>query len=1273
MELPEHPSPEQIEQIRALLEQGGGMFGQPPDGSIKGLCDAHPDLTKSLEEFDLASAVRLIASLETIPALLGNTIRIEVLLHLAVNCCKGNRSATPIELRAWVTHLKESPMATQEDPPEDVFVGYVCTRHGGFRVLPGIFSHADFILERLLRFLGEKIEFPGFLGAYESVLNLLKISESISTALGLARYSACDTEPEESLLLPPAEQLELRANALHFDQSRLDQLGVDLAKLKPFFFDQSHAETFANEPLFGSSLELHPLLSMESGVLVASPTSLCRAAVVHILGIASGQSGWSNTFFEIESAHFFINRILNRIGIEHINIKLPPTPASLPPLYPYPGQFDYGMPALGLILSSPLTTGTDLEEFESFTPDQVKDLTQYISDCCAALEAVEGFKGGLVLLAMSSVGRPIGFGIGDLRPEWKLFSTGLGDWQTLAGDEDFKAKRLWYLGLQQDLAEAANIETMNISGLLNLYGFWKQQDFELIPREMDPRNPHNLLVIDGSYSKRINVELKSLHDRHCRLYHGGTSWVKLHRQGAGLNPDLNTNLRYCDYSAAGQGILRGCIALQDTSWWIEADSRPKDPSSRSLVFRLWDCVFSWAERTLSKLAEIHPDWIQSNLKVELDFPGIEKWNVTGVPESSEKLGNLGVDIDRSSASARLTFGEAFLRNFYRPDNVAEREIVAALIRATAETKLDDAQVEECVGQVTKNENTRFFHIVRALTLETAIGGPESAKPALIPKEEIARIEASLAYTAIETPPQKITNSNEAREFLDKLVAAIQARLCARLKEFWILPIVSYSFSQLDELSRDGSRWSLSTRSLLSLEDGSDWLRARLRTESGRLALAEIANRALIETAAYSFNPEATEIISQTEHASLLAEFAVMIQLANYRDAVANGFVDAAITIHPNGAVEFDDLFQQDVFQPYLTARIDDKIQWDADAYDNNFEVPDKEAETAANEHPEVVAFEKAFSAEFGFPYETIVKVINHFDEMAIARGDAGGTVDFPTLSRVLRDEIGLSQPQVAIFLERFVLPIRPAWNKKFPTGCGVNDVLPWRFYRGLSILVRPFVEVSRTPKQYAISASHLHRWRRYLTHSISQGHLAERLFRSNEMKSYLGSVAHKKGHDFEKKVGAAMGEIISDIRVGIQMTELGAPADPDLGDIDVLAWNSKSRTVMLVECKRLKTALTVPQAIQQLEEFRGDAANPEDSLAKHQRRVNWLKENPEGISKITGIPREQILWTSLLVTSGRVPMSYLDTTSFSKDQAIPFQELEVRIRSFAEGVTNAPS
>ncbi len=1133
----------------------------------------------------------------------------------------------------------------------------------------GIYSHVDFILERLLTFLGEKVDFPSFGDAYESVLELLKLSESIASELNLIRYSVGNPSAE-SLSLPTAAQLECHAHAVYFDTSRLDSLGIAAEKLAPYVFDLSKIEEFGSASLYRSPLEKRPLIRDTSGLIVASPASMCRAAITHVLEITPNLGGWANTFFEKESAEFFCNRILKRIGITlKGGGKLPMPPPSLPPLYSVVGQFDYGMPVLALTISSPLTQGSDLAEVESFSDELSDDLSQYISDCCSSYENMNGFKGGMVLLALSTIGKPIGFGLRKLRPGWHFYSADLSDWQTLAFDQDFSAKRLWYLGEQEILAEKANLQIMNFSGLLNLYGLWRRQNFALQPLSMDPRNPRNMLVIGGEFSQKINVDLKTIRDRHCRLFVDGITWVELHRQEASLNPDLSTNHVYYDYETADAGLLRGCIEYGDVCWWIESVHRPKIPTALNLVFRLWECVCNWAERVLFLLEKERPNWISSNLRFELVFPNVDKWNLSSISAPTSELGELTLTIDRHSKSARLVFEEGFLQNFYRPDNLAETKIVSTLIRASVETnevKISNSEIEEYSLKITKGKNSRFFHVIQASTLESVIASPENAKPIMIPEEETARIGVGLAYTVDDNPPKKITDADEARIFLDKVVAGIQARLSSRLKQFWILPVVSYSFSQLDELSKSGSRWSLSTRSLLSLEDRADWLRERLRNESGRLALTEVTNRALIETAVYSYSPETKEIISQTQHASLLAELAVMIELANYRDAVAAGFVESNITIHPNGVIEYADSFQHEVVQPYLKSRIDDKIQWDADAYDENFNVSDDRDEEVVvecprEEVPEIAAFQKAFCAEFGFPYDALSRIIEIFTGFAIKCGDGGGTLESLLFMSLLKKGGGLSEPQVESFINRFVLPIRPAWNKNLPKGCDINDVLPWRYFRGLSVLVRPFVEISRSPRQFAISAPHLHRWHRYLSQSISQGHLPERLFKSEEMKRYLGSVAHRKGHEFAKNVAAVVAEALPDLKVEIKMCALGAPQSPDLGDIDILAWSPKGGIVFLIECKRLKTALTVRQVIQQLEEFRGDPTNSQDSLVKHQRRVDWLKNNPFGVAKLTGISPELIRWKPLLVTSGRVPMSYLDAIEFSREQVVPFQDLATQL------------
>jgi hypothetical protein len=126
------------------------------------------------------------------------------------------------------------------------------------------------------------------------------------------------------------------------------------------------------------------------------------------------------------------------------------------------------------------------------------------------------------------------------------------------------------------------------------------------------------------------------------------------------------------------------------------------------------------------------------------------------------------------------------------------------------------------------------------------------------------------------------------------------------------------------------------------------------------------------------------------------------------------------------------------------------------------------------------------------------------------------------------------------------------------------------------------------------------------------------------------------------------------------MTKLGAPKNPDLGDIDVLAWRRTSEDVFLVEAKRLTPALTVREVIQRLEEFRGDE-KANDSLRKHIRRIAWIEQNLAGVEKLTGIPIARIKSHPLLVTSEPVPMQFFAKMKFPVGQVVPIDDLKSQL------------
>ncbi|MBX3742810.1 MAG: hypothetical protein KF712_17635 [Akkermansiaceae bacterium] len=1232
--------------------------------SIAALKETHSQLCKILAPINLSSAVPLIAALETIPNLQKYGVRLSVLLHLALVSCRGEQEPTISDLDQWIHLIRESPTCVQEDPPEDVFVGYVCSPAGGFRVFPGLISNADFIVERLLTFLHKKREFPTFADGHDSVVELLKLSEAIANSLALPRYFTRVDHTDNDLPSPDQAQIETHTKAVTFNDATLIDLGIDKNKLTPFILDPSKVEQINNENVFGSSIEVFPLINFDDILVIAAPSILCRAAAIRILDVVRNLGGWADTFFEIESAEYFINKVIPHLGIKPNRITLPKPASDVPRLYPYAGQFDFGMPTLVLTQTSPLSQGSNIEDLETLSDQQIDGFTQYLSDCCECLEQVEGFKGGIIIFALSGVGRPMATALKELRPNWHFYSAPLADWKTLATEHDFTTRRLWYLAQQEEMAESAKIQFVNMAGLLNLYGFWKRRRFALLPADMDPKQPNKMLMLSSDCAQQVNLENKNTSDRHCVWHPIELKWLEVERDGAGLNPDVRSNLKYCDHESTVNGVLRGCVSIEKFAWWIEVRDRPKSSKASGHVFKLWECVQRWSERILLIMSKDYGHLIPREAVILLQFPAAEDWNLDSISEQEDRDMQLICDIHPAKNLISLTISEYFLSEFFQPKNSAERKIVTALVRALAENNgkvFLENEEQECVQRIVKNHDTRFFHILRSSDLE-AVMATGRAEPMLIPEEEFERVGIGLAYTASNAPAKIITDRKEAQKFLEKIVRGIQGRLSAKLKDLWILPVVSHCFSQLDELSRDSSRWNFSIRSLLALEENAEWLQDHLRNSGGRIAQAEIANRALIETAAYSCDPSSRVVVSQTEHLSMLADIAVMLQIAGYRDAITNGLVEPEIKIHLNGQIEFDDGFREKVMKPYLTSRVDDNIRRAAELYDDHFSKEVIDAPPASEQNSEAERFESAFFAEFGFYSDSLTKVTEVFAEFAKRSSQSGGTLEDLQLRQLLINRATLSKHQTEAFLERFVLPMRPAWDKEFPTGCEPNDVFPWRFFRGLSVLIRPFVEVSKSPKQYAISATHLQRWRSYFIHSLLNGDLPDRIFRSVEMKSYLGGLTKKRGERFEKKVADEMRKILPEVRHSVKMRELGkADASPS-DDVDVVAWDLNSGRVYLLECKSLKRALTASQVIQQLESFRGDPENTDDYLAKHVRRVEWLKANSDGVTRLTGISAANIQWTPILVSDGRVPMSHFEMSAVPRDQIIAYADLRPLIR-----------
>ena len=179
---------------------------------------------------------------------------------------------------------------------------------------------------------------------------------------------------------------------------------------------------------------------------------------------------------------------------------------------------------------------------------------------------------------------------------------------------------------------------------------------------------------------------------------------------------------------------------------------------------------------------------------------------------------------------------------------------------------------------------------------------------------------------------------------------------------------------------------------------------------------------------------------------------------------------------------------------------------------------------------------------------------------------------------------------------------------------------------------------------------------RYVTDNIAKGRFPDQFFATPKMRSYIGSRVDRRGHVFAGRVREELQRLGFSTRLEIKLTELGAPKQPDLGDVDVLAWRPVEKAVCVIECKSLTVALTVREIVQRLEEFRGDEKR-KDSLGKHIRRTKWLTANRAGVARITGIPESDIKVIGLLVCSDLVPMQFFREMHFAPEHVLSFDDL----------------
>ena len=489
---------------------------------------------EELRPFSFPEMAALAGGLLLNSCLHANTLRIEAFLHLAGVCCTGSAVPTPNDLaRLLCDGMRESPLAPNEDPPEDVFVGCVNSSSGGFRVFRGILESGDFWVERILTHLESKQQCEPIRETVQTVISLLRVSDALAERVGLERYASGGGSAADYIELPGESVLLACAQSLCFTQNELHRLNVNPTRLNDFILDAEARDRLSDENLWHSSLERRPLLATDDGVVVAVPSAIPRAAIRFMAErlTETGLVGALQTFYEIESAELFVNEAAKILDIEILPLEAPRIPDGMPCLYAAFGRFDTDKCAILLTLPGDIAgAANEFDGYDSLASDTADTVSDYVDQCANMLETRVGASGGLALLSMAGVGRAMALAFQRWPPRWRLLAASLPDWLTLARSGDCSAMKLWKFTVHQAAMDAYGIEMLGYSAFANLYAFWMQNGFRLVPRELDINIAKCGMAIRCDHVMAFREASTKGNDVHTIRSHDGQSWVRLSRE-----------------------------------------------------------------------------------------------------------------------------------------------------------------------------------------------------------------------------------------------------------------------------------------------------------------------------------------------------------------------------------------------------------------------------------------------------------------------------------------------------------------------------------------------------------------------------------------------------------------------------------------------------------------------------------------------------------------------------------------------------------------------
>lgn len=1213
----------------------------PPDIPEEVFVAENVELSK-IRGWDKQHAAAVLSGLCTAPEFHANGIRLDWLIRLVLSKSEGDYKPTSHDFeRALNEGLSQAGVNRLEDPNEDWLCDLIATKQGNFRIFPAQWEEATAYAQTLFEAFETLPDAPAKRDALHAARTLLILSDAIAGRAHVDRGTPSGGDTFGEIALPEDIGLAQLAQRVRFTHEDLKSLDIEISSLAPFVLDPGLLPLVSTSEIGDTPLEFHPLLSLRSEVLVVSPYNI-SIAVRSVLVNAAINGGMSERLqYELMRRQEVHAEATGFWPVPRLNL-------SAPTKYFLRGmvsQYDHGrylhvlqiptsfenFPEAGFATVRPLP-----EETNQSIADDISRFWRF-------LENQGGCRESATVLLLTGWGAPHSLAPpvrqDEAPPNWQFIPLTFADAAVLGACDGGNFTDIVRLLKQYDRLSAEGFTFMNANGLLNLFGFFRTTDGNLIPEHFTDIVPPTMIGMGTNELLQPRIEGTTRRD-----YRALPAPNNEHKVVQRTEWGKDSLPLYASVDDVNEGRLSGAISIEGLTWWIESEAN--EGESREWRYQIWNAVLQWLGTIGAAIIERYPNKFPVRaMRISLEIPNSRAFErlppgaTTGAPRDF-----IAIRRSEDRTGGVVTIQDGWLPFLQSAENIAETELTAAVVELLSEAgdnPMSRTEFAQVVTDTIGTKDWRWLHAFEAKTPLDRLAGHQlvrSFKRIPFSASSLVKCQSVWAFRN-RAEGIHIEGEDQCRNFLARYRQEMLASVIRDIRSFNRIALTTTVAHDYQAARREQAKWRGTIRALRAIRgDQADQTAFERQNE---INAVQRAAKAILEIAACEALQDGGLEPGHADVEELYAKVLLLIGNSQLFAAIRAGLIPPKIKLSPAGDVLTERAILSKILEPGAAWATNKYLDFASNEYVKKDQLDWQPLEKRPRWNADL---KLALEAEYGAPAEAFIDLQFALTEFAEASELSIVPIRHSELVEVLAKHPSFKNFGPQPLLTRLTLPRRSSWT----VGLREADVDLGRFDRPFSLINRPLLMLDDNQDDPLVLMSPIliSDSAMYSISGLMDGNLNNAFWQSDQARSYAGEQGRLAGEAFEETVAQHLRELGLDATPRSKLSAiLNQKVPPELGDVDVFAITEARDRVYAIEAKDLRLCRTETEAAARISEYRGrtirDSKGREkpDKMLRHIRRVQYLRERADAIAKNLKLPKIPEV-KGLLIVDAPQPMNF---------------------------------